>query len=143
MTYDAYRKSIEDAIIDLLSESERKLVLIDINKLRANSIRDLLWSIDDQLHYQVLQGQGEKGERTLHISITKSRNVSDEVSRLILTIEEYSEHLTHSTRETIHKKFGKLLGYSEESCIEFSKSYEGRNCPCTICGGTPQTQEAN
>ncbi len=45
------------------------------------------------------------------------------------------------TRPSLQFQLGSLLGYTEEQCLQFVASAEGRNCPCDCCGGPFVSEE--
>ena len=47
------------------------------------------------------------------------------------------QHRNAYSREDFQLHVGRLLGYSDESCANFSHSVIGRSCECELCGGVP------
>ena len=47
------------------------------------------------------------------------------------------KHRSAYGRESFQLNIGRLLGYSDESCADFSHSEIGLSCKCELCGGDP------
>ena len=45
------------------------------------------------------------------------------------------KHRSSCSREHFQLNIGRLLGYSDESCANFSHSAIGKSCACELCGG--------
>ena len=70
----------------------------------------------------------ERGHRRDAIIVSYS---AQRIEGLLILLQHRSAY----SREDFQLHIGRLLGYSDESCANFSHSKIGKSCACELCGG--------
>lgn len=110
-------------------QDEKPLMICEYRKcghaygfIKANAETSLRVQVFD------LQLADSSGVKHPAIAVTKKAIHFD---KLVKVLANRASH----TREGWQLAIGQLLGYSAESCREFSQSYVGLTCGCELCGG--------